>query len=314
MTTLLNTERQIILPKSEAEWLKMRTLDITSTDAAALFGISNYCTPYELWHRKKTGTSVEYKEPEWTRWGKRLQDSIAAGVCEDNGWTAYRRKDEYIRWDAMRMGASFDFEVTHGGEMPLLEIKNVGEWALKQGWIIDGDNVEAPPHIELQVQHQLAVCDRKKAFIAALIGGNRVILIERERDDHVINALLSRVKQFWDSIDNNIEPEPDFQKDADFISRLYKYADPSKILDATGNELLATLAANYKKAGEIVKDVQAEKDGYKAQILTMIGDASKVIAPWGSISAGLIGPKHIEYEREGYRDFRLFAKKIKETV
>jgi predicted phage-related endonuclease len=232
-------------------------------------------------------------------------------ICKDNGWTEYRRKDEYIRWPAMRMGSSFDFEVTHGGKMPLLEIKNVDSLAYKDGWTVEGDSVEAPAHIELQAQQELAVADREVIYIGALVGGNRVVLIKRERDEHVIGALLSRVKQFWDSIDNNIEPEPDFQKDAKFIARLYNYSDPTKVLDATGNELLAKLAANYKKAGDIVKEVQAEKDGYKAQMLTLIGDAAKVVAPWGSISAGLIGPKHIEYEREGYRDFRVFEKKAK---
>lgn len=305
------TERISIKPESEQAWLTLRTQDITSTDAAALFGISPYLTPFELWHRKKAGTVVELEASERMRWGSRLQDAIAAGICKDNNWPEYRRKDEYVRWPVTRMGSSFDFEIAVNGDMPLLEIKNVDSLAFKEGWLIDGDSVEAPPHIELQVQHQLAVADRKKAYIGALIGGNRVVLIERDRDDQVIAALLARTKQFWDTIDNNIEPEPDFQKDAEFINRLYRYAHPGKVFNADGNELLQTLAVNYKKAADAAKTLQAEKDGYKAQMLTIIGDAAKVIASGFTISCGLIGPAHVEFDRAGYRDFKVFTKKAK---
>lgn len=309
----MNTEREVIQPADEAAWLKLRTQDITSTDAAALFGISPYLTPFELWHRKKQGTVVQLEANERMQWGTRLQDAIAAGICQDQGWKEYRRKDEYVRWPAARLGSSFDFEVIHGGEMPLLEVKNVDSLAYKDGWLIDGDTVEAPPHIELQVQHQLAVSDRQLAYIGALIGGNRVILIRRERDEAIINALIKKSQDFWKSIDENKPPEPDFERDAAFISKLYRYADPRKVLNADGDDSLASLAFEYKRVGNEIKELQSEKDGYKAQMLTMIGDAAKVIAPGFSISAGLIGPTEISYTREGYRDFKIYIKKAKEA-
>lgn len=311
MKKTVENDREIITDATEQEWLKLRTHDITSTDAAALFGISPYLTPYELWHRKKSGTVVSLAGNERMAWGSRLQDAIATGICKDNGWTEYRRKDEYVRLLKLPMGSSFDFEVSYGGAMPLLEIKNVDSLAYKNGWLVEGDNVEAPPHIELQVQHQLAVADRPRAYIGALIGGNRVVLIQRERDEHVIGALMDRVKSFWDTIDKNQEPQPDFQKDADFIRTLYRYAEPGRVLDASGNELLATLAVNYKKAAEAAKQLQAEKDGYKAQMLTLIGEASKVISDGFTISCGMIGPAQVSYTREGYRDFKVFTKKAK---
>lgn len=311
MNKIIENDREIISGATETEWLELRTHDITSTDAAALFGISPYLTPFELWHRKKSKTVVALEPNERIRWGSRLQDAIAQGICIDNEWEAYRRKDEYVRMLKIPMGASFDFEFHQGGEMPLLEIKNVDSLVFKEGWIVDGDHVEAPAHIELQVQAQLAVADRKKAYIGAFIGGNRVVLIERERDDQVIQALQNRVQQFWDTIDSNVEPDPDFQKDADFIKRLYRYADPGKVIDASGDTLLAKLVMQYKQAADAEKLLETEKEGYKAQMLTMIGDASKVVAPGYSISAGLIGPAHVEYERKGYRDFRVFTKKLR---
>lgn len=305
----MNTERVILNPENEQAWLNLRTQDITSTDCAALFGISPYMTPFELWHRKKKSEIVPFEGNERINWGQRLQDAIAGGIISDNQWSG-RKMTEYIRWPDARIGASFDWSVQD--ESALLEIKNVDSLVYKDGWITEGENVEAPPHIELQVQHQLLVSDRQLTYVGALVGGNRVILIRRERDEKICGAILARVKQFWDSIDNNIEPEPDFKRDASFISELYKYADPSKVFDATGNTILESLAKNYKKAGDAAKLLDEEKKGYKAQILTIIGDAAKVVAPTFSISAGLIGPTEVSYTREGYRDFRLFQKKTKE--
>jgi len=131
----MNTET--IIPANESEWLALRTKDITSTDVAALFGLSPYCTLFELWHRKKNLTSVDFEATEWVKWGQRLQDSIAAGVAEDNGWVI-RRMSEYVRIPELRIGASFDFSIETEYERPsetfekgLLEIKNVDSLAFR---------------------------------------------------------------------------------------------------------------------------------------------------------------------------------------
>src|SRR3990167_5628915 len=100
----------IIKPTSEADWLSLRTLDITSTEISALFGCSPYSTAFELWHRKKSGVIVQLKENERMFWGTKLQDAIAAGIAEEQGW-AIRRMNEYIRNAELRIGSSFDFAI-----------------------------------------------------------------------------------------------------------------------------------------------------------------------------------------------------------
>lgn len=318
----MNVNRQgdveIITDYTQEEWLKLRSQDITSTDAAALFGISPYLTPFELWHRKKSGLVIELEPSIRMKWGTRLQDSIAAGIAEDQGWEV-RRMSEYIRHVKRAMGASFDFEFSPAEGSPdpesgLLEIKNVDALAFKDGWILDGDHVEAPAHIELQIQHQLAVSGNRHAYIGALIGGNRVVLIRRERDEKVIAALETKIDKFWYDIDHNIEPKPDFVKDADFIKTLYKFAEPGKIFDAAGNIVLTEMVKRYKAHGAAAKEAKDQQDALKAQLLIIFGDAEKVFGDGWTISAGMIGPTHVEYDRQGYRDFRVFAKKIKEAV
>lgn len=303
---------ETIVPKSEAHWLELRVADITSTESSALFNLSPYTTKFELWHRKNEQQQGSFEATTRMLWGTRLQDSIAAGIASDKGWKI-RRMDEYMRDPDLKMGSSFDF-VIEGGEDDgaLLEIKNVDSLAFKNGWSDDGVNVEAPPMIEIQVQHQLAVAEKAPhSYLGAFIGGNRYELIKRDRDEKVIRAIKSKVSQFWDSIFNNERPEPDFEKDAEFIQSLYAFAAPGTRLDVSGDAEMDGLVADYKMYGDAAKGAESSKQAIKSQILMKIGEAEKAVGIDFKISAGMIGPAEIAYQRRAYRDFRIYFSKEK---
>jgi len=299
-----------IIPENEEHWLKLRMQDITSTDVSALFGLSPYCTKFELWHRKKRAEVVEFKENKRMKWGTKLQDTIAETIAEEQGWKV-RRMDEYIRNPELRAGSSFDFsiEAEHPG---ILEVKNVDGLQFRDKWIVDDDkNIEAPNHIEMQVQHQLMVSGREYAYIGALVGGNDEKLIRRERDEVVIDAMRNAIKEFWISIDNNEPPSPDFKADAEFIAKLYGYAEPNKVFDARGNDAVLDLAQEYKRIGEEVKQRDTARKAIKAQLLTIIGDAEKVTGDGFSVSAGIVSENDISYHRDAYRLFKISWRKKK---
>lgn len=310
-------KRETIIPLNEQDWLRMRCFDLTSTDIAALFGCSPYTTAYETWHRKKSGEIPEFSENKRMFWGSKLQDAIAAGIAEQEGWTV-RRMNEYMRLASQRIGASFDFEATEReiGEDPeyatgLLEIKNVDSIQYKQGWLIDDDgNIEAPAHIELQVQTQLLVSGRQYAYIGALVGGNDLKLMKRERNEKIMSAIMLKAASFWKSINDNNPPDPDYAKDAEYINSIYNYSEPGKVIDICGDEILEKLIRDYKNFSEIAKAATADKEIIKARLLEKIQDAEKVIFDGGSISAGMVGATTIEaYERKSYRTFRVSFKK-----
>lgn len=302
-----------ILPATEQEWLKLRTQDVTSTETAALFGLSPYMSKFELWHRKASGEVPEFKTNERMVWGTRLQDVIARGIAEDQGWNV-RKLNAYIRRDdGIRMGSSFDFEiVSHENGPGILEIKTVDTLAFRDGWLIDGDNIEAPEHIEIQLQHQLEVTGRRWGVIGALIGGNTVKLLHRERDREVGQLIVRHIEKFWMTVDAGTPPEPDYPRDADMVCKLNGYAEPGKVYDATGDDEIASLTAEYSAASIREKEAKEDKDTARAKLLEKVGTAEKIILPGYSISAGMIGPTIIEtYERKGYRNFRVTAKKVK---
>jgi len=77
-----------------------------------------------------------------------------------------------------------------------------------------------------------------RMVLAALIGGNRVVLIKREPDMVVIKSIREKIKQFWVSVDQHREPQADFQRDSDFIAHLYSYAEPGKVFNADDRSLM----------------------------------------------------------------------------
>jgi putative phage-type endonuclease len=291
----------------------MRKSDITSTEVSALFGISPYLTLFELWHHKKSQDLVEIQETERMKWGSRLEHAIATGVAEDMDWHVEPYKD-YIRMPDYRIGSSFDFAIYKEGEnhttypAALLEIKNVDSLAFKAGWVAEENgHVEAPLHIEMQVQHQMLVSGFTEAYIAALVGGNTATLIKRTADETIHHAIVAKVAAFWKSIESGDEPRPNFEKDAEFIKHLYSYAEPNKMVDPTPD--IDRLVLEYKAVADEEKAITKKKDAIKAELLTLVGDAEKCAGKTYTISAGVVSEAEITYTRKAYRNFRISYKK-----
>ena len=320
---------EIITPRDEQHWLQERTNDLTSTEMPALFGMSPYATRFELWHRKRGATLLEIADNERMRWGRRLEAVIAHGIAEDRGWTIKPLK-VYVRDTACRMGASFDFEIIGDPRGPgVLEIKNVDLFRYLDTWTFSRDEsgrktVEAPAHIEVQLQAQLTVLeelDYRWGVIAAFVGGNTPVLIERTHDAEVAMALRSEATAFWRSIEDGHAPEPMFPDDAQAVIRQHWMAEPGTLADLTHDARAAELAAAYLDAQRRETLASDEKESCKAELLQLIGDREKAICPGGTkISAAMVAPSAGTLitpamvgtyvgGRKGYRAFRVTAPK-----
>jgi putative phage-type endonuclease len=306
----------IITPDSREHWLELRRKDVTSTESAALFGLSPYVTEFELFYRKLGNVSDEIEQNERMTWGLRLQDAIAHGVAEDMGLTV-RRINTYWRHTDEHMGASFDFEIVSHADGPgLMEVKNVDFRVYRDEWLDD----EAPPHIEIQVQHQLEVANREWALIVCLVAGNTPRVIRVARDRQVGEKLRAAIRRFWQRVDAKTPPAVDFIKDADTIREIYRNGSGAP-LDAIGNNRLHSLALSYASAARDEKDAIARKEAARSEMLTLIGDAGKVTGEGWTLtatetkdSAGTtITPDMVGTvigARSGYRQFRLNLKEV----
>lgn len=311
---------EVIQITSEAQWLAERMKDITSTEVSALFGLSPYMSEFELYHQKKEGNVVKFEANERMKWGNRLEAAIAQGAAEDNGWQIAPLK-VYMRDTDARIGSSFDFEILSSANgKGLLEIKNVDWLQYKRNWLDDGaGNIEAPEHIELQVQHEMEVAGYEWAAIVALVGGNEQKVIYRNRDHSIGADIRAKAGEFWSRIAANNAPNPDYSADAEFIIKKLR-GDATAGLVAESDAELDMLIERYAYLGLSIKEQTEIRDATKAEILMRIGDASKVISSLGSISCGVTKDSpgqvitadmvgQVIGARKGFRNFRFTPKK-----
>lgn len=300
----MNITRETITFSSEAEWLNLRKQDITSTEAAGLFGAGSYDnsrTFYELFQIKAGLLQPKpFKDNDRTKWGSRLESAIAAGIAEDLGLRVEPFK-VYMRIPELRMGSSFDFKIVgitdsfdgdqtardmfkaHGPG--IMEVKNVDALQFRRGWIDDGETIEATPQIEMQVQHQLAVAGLQWSLIAPLVGGNTPKVIIRLRDDAACEAIMEKAAELWQRVAAGNPPPADYTKDGDTIARVYVNNDGSEA-DLSDNTRLIAVCAEYSAAGVAEKEAKARKDAAKAEILDIIKHHKTVHAGAFKVSAG----------------------------
>lgn len=314
-------------PKSREEWLALRHQHVSSTEVAALFGMSPYSTAFELATIKQGELPDEREGNERMSWGLRLQNAIARGIAGDYG-VKVRAVNGYSTHSLQhaRMGASFDYEIVgitddaidddhiilrdmwEANGAGILEIKNV-DWLVFKQWQGD-EQLEAPAHIELQVQHQLACIGRTWAAIGVLVGGNKLELLVRERDGEVQAAIARKCEKFWADLASGIMPPVELPADAEFIAKLYKYAEPGKVKDSQGDAEMTAILTAYKAASAAESAAKADKDTAKAKLLMKIGDAEKVLADGFTVSAGVVAETEVPaYTRKAYRNVRVTAKK-----
>lgn len=283
----MNPEAIILHPENEEDWLAMRLQDLTSTQSAALFGLPAYgATRLSLWHSKRTGEDIPFSDNERVRWGRRLEAAIAYGIAEDQGWVIEPMKD-YMRIPGLRIGSSFDYVIlNHPSGQPVhLEIKNVDSLAFRDGWLVHEDGeLEAPALIEMQVQHQMLVSGYSKAIIGALVGGNTVKLIERDRDEAVISAIKVKSAEFWESVDSGAQPPATYPADNDTLLWMYNKSTDGKIFDASGDAKITTLVLQYDSLKQQIKELDDQLGAIKGMLLEQIQDAEKVVGEWGSLS------------------------------
>lgn len=313
---------EVIQIENRERWLNERTKDVTSTEVSALYGLSPYKSEFELFHEKRDQVIVQIEPNERMKWGNRLEAAIAHGAAEDMGW-AIDKLDVYMRDTDVRIGSSFDFQIKSSSDGPgILEVKNVDWLQYSRNWIDDGNgNIEAPEHIELQIQHQMEVSGYSWTALVALVGGNEKKIILRNRDREIGKDIKTKVTAFWRAVQSNQAPKPDYTKDAEFIiKQLRSQANPGEELLADAE--LEELVEQYNYCHRTAADMKTMAESHRAKILERIGKVSKVVTSFGSLSCGnvkgrsgtLITPQMVGTvigATEGYRNFRFTAKKEK---
>lgn len=247
------------------EWLQARKRGIGGSDASVILGFNRWKSPFQL-YLEKTGEYTEKIDNESIYWGNTLEDIVSKEFSKRTGKKVRRRYQMFVHPEHDFMIANIDRDVC--GEKALLECKttnafNSGAW--------DGD--EIPAEYICQVQHYMAVLGYEKAYIAVLIGGNKFVWKEVERDDEFIELMIEREKDFWyNHVLAGQPPAIDGSTSAtELLNKLYPIDNGETVmLDSETEQLIEAIESLKNEKKQIEEQLKA----YENQLKMTLEDAS----------------------------------------
>lgn len=167
-----------------------RTKSIGGSDAAAVLGLSRWQSPLQVW-AEKTGNlqQKDISDKICVKFGNKLENAVAEFFTEETGKKVHRVNETLIHPEHDFITANLDRRIV--GEKAILECKTCSPFKAKE-W---GDDI--PSEYLIQCYHYLAVTGYDRAYIAVLIGNQDFKYKVVERDEQIINDIISKEVAFW---------------------------------------------------------------------------------------------------------------------
>jgi len=232
------------------DWLDWRRKGIGGSDVAAICGMSRYSSPVEV-YLDKLGELPPLEDNPKMKAGRMLEPTIAEWFADETGLKVQRQNSMFQHKDHPFMLANIDRWLP--GQNAGLEIKNTSEYC-RDDW----SGTQAPTEYVLQCNHYMAVTGAERWFIAVLIGGWDFQWKVIERDDDLIQNLITIESEFWKhNVLAKIPPAFSYQ-DTDYLKETYKdsIADSSVDLPEEAYPIMESLneARKALKAAEIAEE------------------------------------------------------------
>lgn len=279
---------------THGEWLQERTHSIGGSDASIILGLNKWKTPFELW-LEKTGQSHDDTAGEAAYFGNLLEEVVAKEFEVRSGKKVRRNNFMLQHPEHEFISANIDRKVV--GEDALLECKTASAFLAK-----DWESEEIPESYLVQVQHYLGVTGYEKAYIAVLIGGQKFIWKEIERDEELIQMIFDAEVHFWNHhVINEIPPALDGSSAAEkFLKERYEKSDPDKTVDLAfeNKEKLDRL----QQIKQDIKVLQENEKQIKNELKHELQDAEHGFVQnyevkWKSVAQNRIDSKKLKKEK-----------------
>lgn len=281
---------------TKEEWLQLRRKGIGGSDASVIMGKNPYRSILQLWEEKTGKLPVTDEGNEYTYWGNVMEPIIRKEFMNRTGLKVRQKHAMIFHKDYPYLFADVDGIVTdERGEKCIFEAKTASQYKAEQ-WE-DG----VPEEYILQVQHYLEVCGMDKAYIAALIGGNKFVFHTIYRDEELIRNLISREKEFWEGCVLTVT-EPVMDDSAatrDYLNQ--KYSDPIKASIQLQEDMKSVLA-EYQDVDCKIKELEKQKTGFANQIKAAMGEyetgeVDGTVVSWNKISRESLDSKRLRKEQ-----------------
>jgi putative phage-type endonuclease len=273
----------------ERDWLEARRQGIGASEAPAVLGVSPYKSPLELYAEKLGLVEPSVVDLERVEWGRLLEPLLVEKYRRVTGRRAEKepaytlRRSRAYPW----MVASLDAVIHEADVTAPLEVKTTGLWKSDE-W------AEEPPlHVQVQVQHQLAVTGWPWASVCVLIAGQRFVWCDVPRDERFIAVLIETERAFLERLAAKEPPPVDAsQACRELLRRLYPRETPGLVVNLPDEAV--EWDEQIQRAKQEVKRWEAIRDENESRMKAAIGEAAVGVLPTRVTYSWITG------ERKGY--------------
>lgn len=242
-----------------------RNQGVGASECAAILGLDEYRTAYDLWVLKSElhEVSGEPAETEAQEIGNEIEVTTARLAAKRLNCRLVKPTATYKAANGI-MFANLDRQVersVRGADN--CELKSTG---FVEGWGDEGTD-QVPKRVLVQVTAQMLCSDARVSHVARLLGrwGFSFAMYRVDYSAPLAAVIEERTLQFWECVDKGVPPSNSLPS-LDVVTHLKR--TPGKVVQIDG----ACLAA-FKAANEARKQAEKNEEQAKANLLAALGDA-----------------------------------------
>jgi predicted phage-related endonuclease len=245
-------------------------------------GLSRWGSPLSVFVDKLGLGEPRDDPPEFMKWGHILEGPVAKEYAARTERTLFNPGEFTIfshdQLTFQQVTPDRMILKDPGGRLDVpgsLSIKTGGFFKAKE-W-----DDEPPLEYQVQLQHELHVLGWEWGSFAILIGGQKLIHLDVERDEAFANKMIAAEIEFWDRVLREDPPEADDKESsAKALAALYPQSSGESI--ALPANPFFDLADDLEVTQATLKLAEARKRGMENRVKRFMGEAEFGILPDGS--------------------------------
>jgi len=267
---------------------------VGGTDAAAILGLSPYKRPIQIYAGKVSPEKQPELDKECLYWGSalepivrgRYQERFSTQVVAPADLGVIFPKSRPWRDSTLIEGAEPWMLGAPDGWIPSahsgLEVKCSSRKS--EEWGEEGSD-GVPAHYLIQAAWYTAVCNARGWNFAVLFSGNTLAQYRIERDPQLEKDMIEACRSFWfDNVLRKVEPAIDESESyGKYLARKFSL-NTGKVIGPHDPNYPAILkwTAEMKSADDREKEAGEQKQLANNQLRALVGDAQKVVTPFGT--------------------------------
>jgi len=244
-------------------WLQSRKAGIGGSDAPAIMGLSAYKTPLQVFMEKRGEVDNSFYDNDVLEWGRRLEPVIRQKYCDITGLEV-AVPQEIIRHP------DHDFIIGTPDGLAVDRVVEIKTANSMDGWGEEGTD-QIPLNYLVQVQHYMMITGLPVADIAVLFPFANFKIYSAVADLELHALMVAKEFDFWhNNVLQGVAPDPVSSEDA----RIMFPKSTAGII--TGGPEMVELHARLKALKEQEKDIEAQIEQAKTEVMAFIGEKDTV--------------------------------------